>query len=196
MIEESNTELDWHLVRCLRGKAMPEVSAALWQHVDGLECFYRDEVQVVRGTKITRRAPLFGTPYVFVAWPTRDAHIWHRVRWTRGVAEIVGGEVPAVVPTTDVEAWRALASADGTIDEDDLFEKTCDLERGERVSFSYGAFGERSGTFYQMRGNSAGVTISYFGRDSVVYVPVNLITRYVVRMPKHLGGKRRLLPQD
>lgn len=192
----TNTELDWHLVRCVRGRLLPEVAKALEQHTDGLECFYRDEEQVVRGVKITRRAPLFGTPYVFAAWPTHDAETWHRVRWTRGVAEIVGGAIPAVVPTTDVEAWRALASADGTIDEDDLFEKTCDMERGEPVSFEYGALGERRGTFYQMRGNSAGITIDYFGRSSVVYVPISVVTRYVVRMPKHLGGKRRLLPQD
>lgn len=156
---------NWHLVRATRSRDLSRVVESLSLFLPNVVCLYRIEEKI--------KVPLFHTPYVFAAWATNDAAIWHLVRWTQGVAEIVGGAIPAVVSEVEIDSWRALADADGIIDKQTLLEQRFRI--GQEVSFSYGSFEERKGEFVGFRGNSAGIKIPFLGRQTIVYIPVNLV---------------------
>lgn len=156
---------NWHLVRASRSRDLDKVIKSLSTFLPLVICLYRIEETI--------KVPLFQTPYIFALWETGDASTWHLVRWTRGVAEIVGGAVPAIVPQVEVDSWRALANEDSIIDEQTLFEQRFRL--GQTVQFSYGSFEDLTGEFMGFRGNSAGVKIPFLGRQTIVYIPVDLV---------------------
>jgi transcription antitermination factor NusG len=158
---------DWHLVRAARSRDLERVTKSLSRLLPSVVCLYRIEHQV--------KVPLFQTPYLFAAWATADAAAWHTVRWTAGVAEIVGGATPAIISEVEVASWRALADLDGVVDQQTLLEQRFTV--GDCIEFSYGSFEERPGEFIGFRGNSAGIKIPFMGRQTIVYVPVNLVRR-------------------
>jgi transcription antitermination factor NusG len=167
--------LGWHLVRCGSWKALPQVTSELLGEVGPAECFYRDELVLRSGRAVVCRFPLFQTPYIFASWETRDPVIWHVVNRIRGVAEIIGGEIPAVISTAEVEAWRSLADADGVISQDALARSR--FEIGDPVEFTDGSFSDYPGVFVGFRGQSMGVKIAFLGRETVIYLSPNIVRR-------------------
>lgn len=160
---------NWHLVRAARSRDLDRVVKSLSIFLPNVVCLYRMENHV--------KVPLFQTPYLFASWATKDAAIWHLVRRTRGVSEIVGGADPAVVPEVELESWRALANDLGIIDEVTFLNQRFKI--GQKVLFSYGSFEDLVGEFVGFKGNSAGIKIPLLGRPVVVYVPTNLVTGQV-----------------
>lgn len=158
---------NWHLVRATRSRDLDRVIKSLSVFLPSVVCLYRVEE--------ASKVPLFQTPYIFAAWVTSDAATWHLVRWTLGVAEIVGGATPAIVPEVEVDSWRALADVDGVVDQQTFHGQRFKI--GEQVQFSHGSFEEKQGEFTGFRGNSAGIKIPFLGRQTIVYIPTHLVSR-------------------
>lgn len=163
----------WHLVRCASGVAMPIVAESLRGIVASTECFYRVERVPLRGTMVTRKFPLFDTPYVFANWETHDPVTWHEVRRVRGVREIIGGVVPAVVSDVEVSSWRALVDDNGVLDVSEA--RLALFEIGHQVTFTLGSFEDTLGEVVGFRGQSVGIKFCFLGRDNVVYLPPNIV---------------------
>lgn len=168
-------KLEWHLVRCAHASRLGFVRDELRAIVDEVLALYRvsdTREGVVRfKPRQARRQPLFQTPYLFAAWPTGDGATWHRVRWQPGVAEIIGGALPAIIPSIEVENWKRLATVDGLVEN----EKVLAFDAGDLVSFDFGLFEQKIGTFVEVSGQDAAIEISILGRPTVVYVPITKV---------------------
>src|ERR1700722_7987308 len=76
--------------------------------------------------------PLFHR-YVLVFFDPQDPHLWHDIRDTRGVAQIVGGEFPRAVPSFLVDSLRVRVGDDDVISAEGVKEVLNPILAGDEV---------------------------------------------------------------
>lgn len=194
MLWAEGSHLAWHVIRTASNQ---ERSVSRQLNDQNLQAFCpMTTVPVVRRGRIREEYQALFRNYTFANWDATDASLWHKVRKTDHVINIIGGETPAPVEAGVVESWQRRARDHDIIE--DLTSTVADLKRGYRVGslvrLQRGREDAMQGivVWVDDKLQTVGVRLDLLGRNPIVVrrqrdvEPVSLPTK----RRRNRGGKR------